>query len=103
MVTAGGELYGLVTPYVRSRLGRPSSRPANSGSTQVVAFGLPPFLYPFITNLDALTALRFVHGFATAIFAPSALATVAELGHHRRLHGLVDIGVVEDEERGIAA
>lgn len=50
----------------------------------VVAFGLPPFLYPFITNLDALTALRFVHGFATAIFAPSALATVAELYRERR-------------------
>ena len=50
----------------------------------VVAFGLPPFLYPFITNLDALTALRFLHGLATAIFAPSALATVAELYRERR-------------------
>jgi MFS family permease len=50
----------------------------------VVAFGLPPFLYPFITNLDALTVLRFLHGFATAIFAPSALATVAELYRERR-------------------
>ena len=50
----------------------------------VVAFGLPPFLYSFITDLDALTALRFVHGLATAIFAPSALATVAELYRERR-------------------
>lgn len=50
----------------------------------VVAFGLPPFLYPFITDLDALTVLRFIHGFATAIFAPSALATVAELYRERR-------------------
>ena len=50
----------------------------------VVAFGLPPFLYPFITDLDALTALRFLHGLATAIFAPSALATVAELFRERR-------------------
>jgi MFS transporter, DHA1 family, multidrug resistance protein len=50
----------------------------------VVAFGLPPFLYPFISNLDALTALRFFHGLATAIFAPSALATVAELYRERR-------------------
>ena len=50
----------------------------------VVAFGLPPFLYPFITDLDALTALRFLHGLATAIFAPSALATVAELYPERR-------------------
>ena len=50
----------------------------------VVAFGLPPFFYPFIHNLDALTALRFFHGLATAIFAPSALATVAELYRERR-------------------
>ncbi len=50
----------------------------------VVAFGLPPFLYPFITDLDALTALRFLHGLATAIFAPSALATVVELYRERR-------------------
>ena len=50
----------------------------------VVAFGLPPFLYPFISNLDALTVLRFFHGLATAIFAPSALATVAELYRERR-------------------
>jgi MFS family permease len=50
----------------------------------VVAFGLPPFLYPFITDVDALTALRFVHGLATAIFAPSALATAAELYRERR-------------------
>lgn len=50
----------------------------------VVAFGLPPFLYSFITDLDALTALRFLHGLATAFFAPSALATVAELYRERR-------------------
>ncbi len=50
----------------------------------VVAFGLPPFVYPFITDLNTLTVLRFFHGLATAIFAPSALATVAELYRERR-------------------
>jgi MFS transporter, DHA1 family, multidrug resistance protein len=50
----------------------------------VVAFGLPPFLYPFISDLDLLTVLRMFHGLATAIFAPSALATVAELYRERR-------------------
>jgi len=50
----------------------------------VIAFGLPPFLYPLIHDVEALTALRFVHGLATAIFAPSALATVAELYRERR-------------------
>ena len=50
----------------------------------VVAFGLPPFIYPFVSDLNVLTGLRFVHGLATAIFAPSALATVAELYKERR-------------------
>jgi MFS family permease len=50
----------------------------------VLAFAIPPFFYPFVTDLGVLTGLRFVHGLATAIFAPSALATVAELYRERR-------------------
>ena len=50
----------------------------------VLAFGLPPFAYPFISDTGALTGLRFVHGLATALFAPAALATVAELFQERR-------------------
>ena len=50
----------------------------------VVAFGVPPFFYPVISDLDLLTLLRLFHGLATAIFAPSALATVAELYRERR-------------------
>jgi MFS family permease len=50
----------------------------------VLAFGLPPFVYPFVSDLNVLTGLRFIHGLATAIFAPSALATVADLYRERR-------------------
>lgn len=50
----------------------------------VMAFGLPPFIYPFVSDLNLLTMLRMFHGLATAIFAPSALATVAELYRQRR-------------------
>jgi MFS family permease len=50
----------------------------------VLAFALPPFAYPFITDLNLLTGLRFIHGLATAIFAPSALATVADLYREQR-------------------
>jgi MFS family permease len=50
----------------------------------VIAFGLPPFIYPFVSDLNLLTAVRMFHGLATAIFAPSALATVAELYQERR-------------------
>lgn len=50
----------------------------------VIAFGVPPFFYAFISDLNVLTWLRLFHGLATAIFAPSALATVAELYRERR-------------------
>jgi len=50
----------------------------------VLAFGLPPFAYLFVTDLNVLTGLRFVHGLATAIFAPSALAAVAAMYRQRR-------------------
>ena len=47
-------------------------------------FAFPPFLYPFVTDPYSLLALRFVHGFATAIFSPVAAAYVAGLGEARR-------------------
>ena len=50
----------------------------------VIAFGFPPFVYPFVSDLNLLTVLRMFHGLATAVFAPSALATVAELYQERR-------------------
>jgi MFS family permease len=42
-------------------------------------FAAPPFLYPFVHSPGALLALRFLHGFATAIFSPVASAFVADL------------------------
>src|SRR5262252_7458170 len=42
-------------------------------------FAAPPFVYPFIHDPWSLLALRFVHGFATAIFSPVASAYVASL------------------------
>src|SRR6266436_3018881 len=47
-------------------------------------FALPPFLYPFVGNPWSLLALRFVHGFATAIFSPVAAAYVASLAETGR-------------------
>ena len=51
-------------------------------------FAAPPFLYPFVHDAWSLLALRFVHGFATAIFSPVASAYVvslAETGRGARL------------------
>lgn len=50
----------------------------------VLAFAFPPFFYPFISDLWTLGILRLFHGLATAMFAPLALATVAELFAKRR-------------------
>jgi MFS transporter, DHA1 family, multidrug resistance protein len=49
-----------------------------------VFFAVPPFVYPIVKDAGALLALRFVHGFATAIFAPVASAYVAGLGEAGR-------------------
>src|SRR5690606_23509928 len=47
-------------------------------------FAVPPFLYPLVSDPWSLLALRFVHGCATAIFAPVASAYVAGLGESGR-------------------
>lgn len=47
-------------------------------------FALPPFLYPLVHDAWSLLALRFVHGFATAIFSPVASAYVASLAERGR-------------------
>jgi len=44
-----------------------------------VLFGSSPFLYLFVTNPIQLALVRFVHGFATAIFGPVSVALVADL------------------------
>lgn len=44
-----------------------------------VFFAIPPFIYLGLENPYALLALRFVHGFATAVFSPVASAAVADL------------------------
>ncbi|HEY4774843.1 MAG TPA: MFS transporter [Xanthobacteraceae bacterium] len=49
-----------------------------------VFFAVPPFFYPFVHDPAPLLALRFVHGFATAIFSPVAAAYVASLAHESR-------------------
>src|SRR5947209_18730547 len=49
-----------------------------------VFFAGPPFLYPIVHDPWSLLALRFVHGFATAIFSPVASAYVAGLGERGR-------------------
>ena len=44
-----------------------------------LAFAGPPFVYPLIADVESLTVLRVIHGLATAVFMPLALATVAQM------------------------
>src|SRR5947208_4946773 len=50
----------------------------------LLAFALPPFCYPLVTDVPWLIALRFVHGLATAVFGPIGLAVVADIFREAR-------------------
>ena len=41
-------------------------------------FAVTPFFYPLIATVAGLVALRFIHGNATAIFGPTASATISD-------------------------
>ena len=47
-------------------------------------FAFVPFLYFFISSYEALVAVRFLHGFATAIYGPVAMAVVADVAGARK-------------------
>lgn len=53
-----------------------------------VAFGITPFAYLLIEDLQTLLILRLCHGLATAVFAPIALATVASMFTEKRGVGM---------------
>ena len=50
----------------------------------LVFFGLIPYAYLFLSTYPALIAVRFIHGLATAIYAPVAMAVVASLAGDRK-------------------
>lgn len=50
----------------------------------MAVFGLVPFLYFLVNSYWQLAAVRFLHGFATAIFGPAASAMVADLFDKQR-------------------
>ncbi|WP_027366425.1 MFS transporter [Desulfocurvibacter africanus] len=47
-------------------------------------FGFVPFAYLFITSYAMLVAVRFFHGFATAVYGPVAMAVVADTAGSRK-------------------
>lgn len=49
-----------------------------------IFFAFPPFLYLLVQDPYTLLGLRFIHGFATAIFSPVASAAIVDLFQHER-------------------
>jgi MFS family permease len=47
-------------------------------------FTFMPFVYTFVDSTQALFTVRFIHGFATAIYGPVSLAYVAESTRERK-------------------
>jgi len=50
----------------------------------LIVFGLMPFAYLFITQYHTLLVVRFLHGLATAIYGPVAMAVVADVAGRRK-------------------
>jgi MFS family permease len=47
-------------------------------------FGLMPFTYYFVYDLRLLVIIRFLHGFATAIYGPVAMAVIMDIAGDRK-------------------
>ena len=50
----------------------------------LVFFAFVPFAYLLIDNYAQLVAVRFMHGFATAVYGPVAMAVVADIAGERK-------------------
>lgn len=50
----------------------------------LVAFAMVPVAYLWVSSYESLVAVRFLHGFATAIYGPVAMAVVIEVAEARR-------------------
>ncbi len=63
----------------------------------LVVFGVMPLCYLFIESYGALVAVRFLHGLATAVYGPVAMAVVAEVAGARKgemLSWFSSVGIV---------
>lgn len=82
LIVAMSTITGIVLKWPAGALSDRVGRPRILMMAFVVLAGVP-FLYSWVTEVWHLMAIRLMHGLATALFAPTAMATVAELapGH----------------------
>jgi MFS transporter, DHA1 family, multidrug resistance protein len=50
----------------------------------LAVFALVPFAYLFVSSYEALVVVRFLHGFATAIYGPVVMAVVVSVAGDKR-------------------
>ena len=77
--TVTGILFKMPSGAISDIIGRRRTMLAG-----LVVFGLMPFAYLFITHYSALVVVRFLHGLATAIYGPVAMAVVADVAGRRK-------------------
>ncbi len=77
--TVTGILFKLPAGALSDVIGRRKTMLAG-----LVVFGCAPFAYLFIESYGQLVAVRFLHGFATAIYGPVAMAVVADVAGQRK-------------------
>ncbi|MBA4373613.1 MAG: MFS transporter [Thermodesulfovibrio sp.] len=74
-----GVMFSIPAGIISDRFGKQKLLLFSSG-----IFLLAPFLYLGVTQLWQLAAVRFFHGFGTAIFVPVGMALVSEKYHKER-------------------
>jgi DHA1 family multidrug resistance protein-like MFS transporter len=50
----------------------------------LIVFAVMPFTYLLVTDVLLLTIIRFLHGFATAIYGPVSMAVIADLAGSKK-------------------
>lgn len=81
--TVTGVFFKLPSGVLSDIIGRRSMLIAS-----LCVFAFVPFTYFLVTGYWELMVVRFVHGFATAIYGPVAMATVADVAKKRKAEQL---------------
>ena len=50
----------------------------------LVVFAVMPFTYLWVKNVQLLMVIRFLHGFATAIYGPVSMAVIADIAGNKK-------------------
>ncbi len=80
---AASTITGIVFKLPAGAISDVLGRRAILGLSMLLFAGMP-FVYPFVHSYKMLVLVRFIHGLATALYGPVAMAFVADLAGERR-------------------